>query len=465
MSQRVRRSRVRGPVRNALRTASPALAAVVISAAGLRAQQAPEGAVVEEGTFDVRGTPVRVQHGSFIVPANRASGTSQQLTLRFVRFPSTAAEPGAPIVFLAGGPGDAATRAFGGMPMTFLDELRAIADVIAFDQRGTGTSEPLDPRCPPGAPLPRDRPADPAERSARLRQRLEACLVDAARRGIDVMGLTTVESADDLEDLRRALNADALSLLAGSYGTHLALATARRHPAAVHRMVLLGVEGPDHTLKLPARVDEVVARIAASRRSTLVDEIRTLRARLAAAPAHHALPGGQVIVLGEWDLQRWIAGSLDTRREIAAMVDGVAAMLEGDLTGLARWALRDRMPRPLDLMNLAMDCASFASAPRLRRIAEEATGALLGDAINHPLREMCAVRGLPRLPDGFRAPVRSDVPALLVAGTLDGRTPVANAHDVAEGLPRARTLVVDGVSHDLFQDATVLDEVLRFLRH
>ena len=83
------------------------------------------------------------------------------MTLRYVRFASTSARPGPPLVFLAGGPGDAATRAFRGMPREMLDRLRAVADVIAFDQRGTGTSEPAAV-CPPGPPAPLDRPLDPA---------------------------------------------------------------------------------------------------------------------------------------------------------------------------------------------------------------------------------------------------------------------------------------------------------------
>ena len=222
--------------------ASPLLAtlAALFASGGTAAQQAAAAhAVVTPGTFAIRGSEVAVERGEFTVQTRRtAGGDGQSLTLRFVRFRSTAAAPRPPIVFLAGGPGDGATRALAGMPLALLAELRAVADVIAFDQRGTGTSDPLDPFCPPLPATPPDRPGDPGRLTSAIRQQLESCLPGAARRGIDVHGFTTEESADDLEALRLVLGAPALQLLAGSYGTHLALATARRHPASISAMVL-----------------------------------------------------------------------------------------------------------------------------------------------------------------------------------------------------------------------------------
>jgi pimeloyl-ACP methyl ester carboxylesterase len=434
-------------------------------AAMLAQQSARTGLALRPGTFRVRGTEVAVELGEFMVPANRKSPSkSAPLTLRFVRFPTTAEVPAPPIVFLAGGPGDAATRALGGMPLDYLAELRAIADVIAFDQRGTGSSEPPNPVCPPGPMLPRDRPGDPDSLAAGLRRLVESCLEDAPRRGIDVLGLTTEESADDVEALRRALGAPSFQLLAGSYGTHLALSVARRHPASVAAMVLAGVEGPDHTFKLPSQVDTVLARIAAARRPTLLREVRTLRGRLAAEPARFIFPGGRTIVLGEWDLQRWIAESLGTEREITAMLDALPSLLDGRFGPLAEWSLSQRVPRPIHLMNLAMDCASYASPERIRRIRMEGSSALLGNAMNFPKMELCEVPGLPRLGDDFRAPVQSRIPALLVAGTFDGRTPVANALEVAETLPNAELLVLDGASHDLFGHPEVMRGALRLFR-
>ena len=449
------------------RLAARAVALLAASvAAPLAAQRAPTAGavVVTPGTFVVGGDTIAVEEGRLVVPARHALPDGATLTLAFVRFPSTAAAPGAPIVFLAGGPGDAATRALGGMPPALLARLRAIGDVVAFDQRGTGRSEPRGLACAPGAPTPRDRPGDPHAQLLALRARLAACLDAARGAGVDVGALTTAESADDLEALRRALGAPRLALFAGSYGTHLALSAVRRHPALVSRMALLGVEGPDDTFKLPSRVDAVVDEIARARRASLADDLRGLAARLDTAPVTHAFPTRQAIVLGGWDLRRWVAGSLDTRREIDALVAAVPAMRDGRFDALAAATLRARLAAPLGLMNVAMDCASYASVERLARIEREAGASLVGRAMDFPRPMLCEGPGLPRLPDAHRAAVRSDVPALLVSGTFDGRTPVANARDVARHLPNARLLVVDGAAHDLFGAPGVMEAVLAFLR-
>ncbi|MEO7522051.1 MAG: alpha/beta fold hydrolase [Gemmatimonas sp.] len=451
-----------GPARNLV--IAVLCIALGIRAAGAQQTLSPPALVMTPGTFSVGGQSVDVTNGRLSVPANRAAGSKATLTIAFVKFQSTAATPSAPIVFLAGGPGDAGTRAVRGMPIEFLNSLRSIADVIAFDQRGTGLSEPLNPTCPPGTMIATDKPANPATMLETLRGRVATCLANAARTGIDVMGLTTTESADDLEDLRRALGVSKLSFLAGSYGTHLALATARRYPSSVHRLVLAGVEGQDDTFKLPSRVDGVLAVIAKAKRATLMRDLRTLKARLATEPARFTFPSGQGIMLGEWDLQRWVSESLDLIPKIDAMIAAIPAMLANDFSALGQWAIGYRVPRPLNLMNLAMDCASYATTARLARIRSDAPTTLLGDAINFPLPDLCDVPGLPRLPDTYRANWTADVPTLLISGTFDGRTPVQNAVDAGRNLPRGRMLVIDGASHGLFREAAVNAALLSFFR-
>ena len=439
------------------------LADVEVSLAQL--PSSPSGTVViTPGSFDVSGTRMSVEEGQLVVPANRSSGSSASLILSFVRFRSSAAVPGSPIVFLAGGPGDAATRAFRGMPIAFLRELLSIADVIAFDQRGTGGSEPRNVLCPPGPALPRDRPAEPSAMLATLRSRVEDCLKEATARGIDVRGLTTAESADDLEALRSGLGAARLTFLAGSYGTHLALAAVARHPELVDRMALLGVEGADDTFKLPSRVNRVLEIIAEAKRASLPDDVRRIVGRLRSEPARFTFSTGQEIVLGEWDVRRWVAESLDSVSEIDTMIAAIPAMLDGQFATLAQWALRYRLSRPINLMNLAMDCASYATPGRLEKIRSESSTVVLGDVMNFPLPDVCEVPGLPRLPEQFRAPLRSNVRALLVSGTFDGRTPPQNSADVLSRLPRARSLVIDGASHGLFREPQALQDVLALFR-
>src|SRR5262249_9777693 len=80
-------------------------------------------------------------------------------------------------------------------------------------------------------------------------------------RGVDLAGYTSVESAADLDELRAALGFERVSLLGFSYGTHLACAYLRRYGDRVENAVLLGVEGPDQTQKLPWVMDTQMRKL------------------------------------------------------------------------------------------------------------------------------------------------------------------------------------------------------------
>ncbi len=74
--------------------------------------------------------------------------------------------------------------------------------------------------------------------------------------------------------------------------------------------------------------------------------------------------------------------------------------------------------------------------------------------------------GRPDLGDAFREPVRSDVPALILVGDLDPRTPVENAREIAATLENGRVVVVENATHrfDVFGSAEVRAVLARFLR-
>jgi pimeloyl-ACP methyl ester carboxylesterase len=55
-----------------------------------------------------------------------------------------------------------------------------------------------------------------------------------------------------------------ISLLGISYGTHLGLTAIKRHPGAIHRAILAGIEGPDPTLMLPSAQQRHLEFLAAA---------------------------------------------------------------------------------------------------------------------------------------------------------------------------------------------------------
>src|SRR5688572_18840637 len=206
---------------------------------------------------------VESEFGTLFVPENRSNPQTNLIELAFVRFKSTSKNPGAPIVYLAGGPGGSGIGTAMGPRFPLFMALREIADVIAFDQRGTGYSKP-NLGCFDRMALPLDVAPSRELAIKELRANAKACAEywrDVQR--VDLTGYNSNESADDLEDLRKALRVPKISLWGISYGTHLTFAALRRHPQSISRAILAGIEGPDHTYKLPGNIQQHLEDLAA----------------------------------------------------------------------------------------------------------------------------------------------------------------------------------------------------------
>ncbi|MEM9383172.1 MAG: alpha/beta fold hydrolase, partial [Planctomycetota bacterium] len=210
------------------------------------------------------GTIVEVESGTLLVPERRGAPDTGAVALPFYRIPAAAEEPAPPVFLLAGGPGSSWLDLFEDVDHhADVMRLAARADVVLFDQRGAGRARPrLDPVVP-SRRLPADEPFDVERWGAEMREMSAACRAYWTARGVDLDGYTTAESAADVDALREVLGYERISLLGGSYGSHLALAVMKRDPGRLHRVVLHGVEGLDHTWDDPAGVLRTLERIAA----------------------------------------------------------------------------------------------------------------------------------------------------------------------------------------------------------
>ena len=320
-------------------------------------------------------------------------------------------------------------------------------------------------------------------------------------RGVDLNHYNTVESAHDVNDLRKALGVDRINLHGASYGSHLGLAVIKAHAEVVDRAILCLVEGLNDTHKLPANTDRHFDHLADLARSDpglggqcpdLVGELRGVLADYEARPETLALPSlERSIEVGKFDLQLLLDSGLGSIRAIRGLPAFVRQLAKRDLAwkqtpkgakrtevvvprkvgvagpevdpahsaakrragfgalSMVARRLDRRLPLPgIHGMMLAMDAASGASPERIRQIEAERREALLDDAFNLPFPCVGDVIGVDDLGAGFRTPVQAQTPTLFCCGTLDGRTPISNARAVMRGFPNAHLIVVEGASHE-----------------
>jgi pimeloyl-ACP methyl ester carboxylesterase len=462
--------------RAVLAAAGLAFPALALAQAAAPQGPAPTTSPTQAGPFRFKGwqgQETDAERGFFEVPEDRRDPGSRKIRLSYVRFASTAAKPGPPIVYLAGGPGGTATRAAGGPRFPIFMALREVADVIAFDQRGTGLSNAI-PERPWTGPSP---VFTQAGLTSHFRAEFQRAWIDWTKAGVAMTGYNTEQNADDIDDLRRHLGAEKIDLWGISYGTHLALSMLKRHGDRVNRVALASLEGQDQTVKRPAAIDALLRQVDGllaadpAVRATIPDLpalMRRVHARLEARPLATKVtlkgaPGE--IRMGGFGVQM-LAGGLIANPNTLAMLPGLYLALDAGRTDMLAPFLGD----VADLLGVtgmpeATDLASGISPGRLVLVRREAKAAVLGEALNFPMPQLLgAVPGVD-LGEGFRASIRIDHPALLVAGSLDGRTPMPEQDEVAAQFQRKSRVIVENAGHNVFEAHPDVQALLvRFFR-
>lgn len=178
------------------------------------------------------------------VPVDYRDPSGDTIDLALLKDPAD--DPSARIGSLVvnpGGPGVPGTSYAAQGRSAFRQPLLTRFDVVGFDPRGTGSSDPVD--CLDDAALDDFLAVDPvpddAGEVAALVSAHDAFWRGCAANSDDLVGhVTTVEAARDMDVLRSALGESTLTYLGASYGTKLGATYADLFPDRVGRFVLDG---------------------------------------------------------------------------------------------------------------------------------------------------------------------------------------------------------------------------------
>ena len=393
----------------------------------------------------------RVECGWLHVPEARSGAGGRELMLWVaIARADPATRVADPILYLHGGPGIATVDTW--FPF-FPDSVawgafRKTRDIVFFDQRGTGRSQPT--LCPDARA---QLEAVQKEQLSPIRElEREVAVYADCRRGLladgaRIDGYASDATVEDAEQLRQALGYPAWNVYGTSYGSFVALRYLRLHPAAIRSLILDSPYPPNslawaEQITTMARAFEAVVRACrtqaacAQRFPHLPERLDAAVARLDAKPLtgkHGAVDGGAFIQT----LWTMLVGA-GTMTYVPMAIEDAAAGKDATVLALTdTFGGSDTFGGYSPVQALAVNCYEGGRRTDGNRDAMRRWPQFYGrDPVDAFDRKCAALQPDLAPPETF-APVASDAPVLLYTGEFDPATPPDDALQAVRFLPRA----------------------------
>ncbi|MFM9845257.1 MAG: alpha/beta fold hydrolase [Dongiaceae bacterium] len=395
-----------------------------------------------------------------------------------------------PIVFLTGGPGQPIGADKDGIKdwWLFADfwPWMKTRDLILFEQRGNGMSEPslncaeADAR---GMDMLRSL-EDTAKVQKIYAEAIAACRNRLIGEGIDLNLYGTRETVKDLTDLRHLLGIKQWNLHGVSYGTRLALSAMRDAPEGVRSVILDSPYPPEvHAYEVQAagvelafqKLFEACAKNSYCRRRypnlerAIFEQIDWLNIRPLPVTVTDPRNGEPVTihVTGKAlvEITRWALAFTDARYALPHYLAAISAVdpavLEPAVRGMVDGYLGLGSGDMSEGKYYAVECVEEIpfNDPVLVRELEKKHHRFAG--FGYKLDELSACEAWPKVtPDAsLKAPIKSSIPTLVLSGELDPITPVEYGQMTASRLDHSFLIEVPGLGHSLLSNSECAVEI------
>ncbi len=414
------------------------------------AQESNEIIIISES-----GEELKVTEGKITLPENRKKTTGNTIEITYQVLKSKSNNPKPPVFLLAGGPGGS------WLNTAHLEERFAeikfysqFSDVVIFDQRGAGRSVP-NLEC--GTIFKSKKARDLSEQSLvkALNEMATECRDYWISQGVELLAYNTDESANDIDDLRKALGYEKVILVGGSYGSHLGLHYLRKYEEYVDCAVFYGIEGPNHTLDNPTALLNTIKRIAGETEKSeyFAKKLEGKGLLNIYKEVLEKIDKGEINELDKITAQFIFRYRVGDRNKLEVWPNNIISLHNRDFSFAKEVEKYLKEINPPSAMSNAMDFASWATAFRLKEIQDNPAVNLVGN-INLVYFANQDIWATDILGEDFRTNVVSHKPVLLVHGTWDTSTPLENAYEVNHYLANSHLLKVIHGSHGAFYELT-----------
>ncbi|HJQ43499.1 MAG TPA: alpha/beta hydrolase [Jatrophihabitantaceae bacterium] len=194
-----------------------------------------------------RAKDLSIGCGRVSVPLDYDDPSSEKVDIELVRVHDKNNTGERSLLVNPGGPGGSGVSLAVGLAAQVSDDLLAGFDIVGFDPRGVGLSDPID--CVSNQEKDDLNAMSPDVRTAAGFAEAKQAAASVARAcrtkyGDSLAQFNTVETAKDMDRIRQALGEDKLDYLGFSYGTELGSTYAHLFPKSVGAFVLDGAVDP-----------------------------------------------------------------------------------------------------------------------------------------------------------------------------------------------------------------------------
>ena len=412
----------------------------------------------------------QVKCGKLEVPENYQKPDGDKIAVNFAVLPAIDdSEYKAPLMFLAGGPGQAAVELATGLNRVFR-EVRKTRDIILVDQRGTGESSPLS--CEFEA-VDNVYSALP---DALNPQEVKDCV--AQFKG-DVTQYNSENAIRDFDAIRAALGHEKLNIYGGSYGTRAGLVFMRMFPESLESVVLdsvgpievpIGMFGQSGARSFNLLIDNCKNSESCNKAfPNLAAEFQAVKARLAKEPAsidilHPRLGTPTKLVIDDTKFTgnlRFQLYGMEGRSMVPLVIHQAFLSNYQPLVGLMARTEGEQLVYTGLLFNIV--CNEDMPRLSLADKAADANNNFDGKDSQLAWDMVCPFFPEYRPSEDFYQSVTADIPTLILSGNLDPVTPPSNGEYSAKSLPNSHHIIVENASHTVAMSTCASDIIQEFL--
>ena len=379
-----------------------------------------------------------------------------------------------PVLVLSGGPGQKTLQDTVAIAQ-ILEPFHPQRDLILFDQRGVGLSEP-SLNCPEfvDALFENLAETDSTQQAQTSHSALMACRDRLVAEGHNLAVYTSRQNGADVEAIRTALGYDMVNLYGGSYGSHLAQVVMRDHPNTIRSVIIDSVYPLEASLFIDVATSSATAimhlletcaqdETCAAAYPDLEDVLFTVVDQLNNEPHPMTLTNPvdgksyEAFLTGDVVVQNLRTFLYDTMA-IPLLPQVIFDVYNGDyalMTRLtsAKLASFDRLSTGMELSVICTDDLIGKTAQDFIDNLASLPPQLAGSATPDDIREygifaICASWPVTEASSWVKEPLVSDIPTLVLSGEFDPVTPPIYAELAAAHLANSYVFEFSGVGHN-----------------